>query len=77
MPQTTKDEAFYISGRIRKKIKELIYPEWSKYPKKITFVSIGVSMYPDCGEPIENLTRCSDTALYKAKKRGKDTTCIF
>lgn len=34
--------------------------------------SIGVSFYPECGQTLEQLYEKADTALYQAKRKGKD-----
>lgn len=36
-------------------------------------LSIGISMYPASATTEEDLLRCADTAMYNAKKEGKDT----
>jgi diguanylate cyclase (GGDEF)-like protein len=77
IPQTSKSETFRIADRIRQKIKIQISGQWKNFPRRQITVSIGVATYPDCGEPIENLIRCADRALYKAKMLGKDQTVLF
>ncbi|MGA1932474.1 EAL domain-containing protein [Arcobacter sp. YIC-464] len=50
-----------------------------KQPVKIdnfklnTSASIGVAMYPDDGKDMQTLIKNADTAMYYAKKQGKDT----
>ncbi|MBI4684816.1 MAG: diguanylate cyclase [Nitrospirae bacterium] len=77
MPQTKKAEAFYVAERIRKITKNMIPPTWKKYPKGSLTVSIGIAMFPDCGEPISQLIKCADMALYKAKRLGKNITAVW
>lgn len=77
MPQTQKAEAFYVAERIRENIKNMISPTCKNFPKKNITVSIGIAIYPDCGEPINNLIKYADMALYKAKVLGKDQTAVW
>ena len=76
MPQTSKIEAFNVAERIRNNIKNLIQPTWKKFPRKYNSVSIGIAMYPECGDPKENIIRWADKAMYKAKTQGKDCTVV-
>lgn len=39
--------------------------------------SIGIALYPDHGETFETLLQCADTAMYKAKERGKNNYCFY
>ena len=39
--------------------------------------SIGISVYPDDGEDAETLIRCADTAMYQAKKKGRNNYRFF
>ena len=39
--------------------------------------SIGGAMYPEDGDDYESLYRAADSAVYKAKKRGKDQFAFF
>ena len=74
MPQTPKAEAYHVAERIRENIKRNIKATWKKYHKKQLTICGGVATYPDCGPMKEELIRCADKALYRAKNRGKDIT---
>jgi hypothetical protein len=39
--------------------------------------AIGIEVYPDDGSDAETLIRCADTAMYDAKKRGRDNHRLF
>ncbi len=40
-------------------------------------VSIGISFFPDDGQTTATLFKCADTALYRAKDRGRGQFCLF
>ena len=40
-------------------------------------LSIGVAMFPADGDTVEELTRCADTAMYRAKLEGRGTYQFF
>lgn len=40
-------------------------------------VSVGVCVYPDDGETVEELMKAADTAMYKAKDVGRNTYAFF
>ena len=47
-----------------------------KYELLIT-ASIGISIYPNDGEDSETIVKHADSALYKAKDKGRNTYQIF
>jgi diguanylate cyclase (GGDEF)-like protein len=74
MPQTTKEEAFHVLERIRNNMYTLMIPALRRFPGKRLTISTGIAMFPECGEPVENVIVCADRALYKAKMQGKNRT---
>lgn len=66
----TKKSAGYVCEKILDVIKELITIDNNTLS---TSGSIGVAMYPDDGKDITTLIKNADTAMYHAKKLGKDT----
>jgi diguanylate cyclase (GGDEF)-like protein len=59
MPQTSKEEAFRVSERIRENIKLNIKPIWNRYQKKQLTICSGVATFPDCGSVKEDLMTVS------------------
>ncbi len=77
MPQTNKEEAFLVTERIRKAVRELIPKNWRKYPKEAITVSIGIASFPEDGVNRKELIRSADRALYRSKMEGKDRTTVW
>jgi len=45
---------------------------------QITFtISLGVAAYPEHGKTPDDLTRCADQALYRAKNEGRNQVSVF
>ncbi|MEW6109985.1 MAG: sensor domain-containing diguanylate cyclase [Nitrospirota bacterium] len=77
MPQTDKDEAYFVSERIRTAIRQKMHRTWQAYPKENITVSIGISAYPADDTRTKKLIWKADKALYRAKMHGKDKTFIW
>jgi len=77
MPQTEKDEAFFVAERIRKSTREQLSHTWRYFPKEHITVTVGIATFPSDGRDMKNLIRNADKALYKGKREGKDKTVLF
>jgi diguanylate cyclase (GGDEF)-like protein/PAS domain S-box-containing protein len=64
--------------RISKKIIDSMAEPFNIQGHEINIgVSIGVSIYPENGTDYDTLTKCADTAMYKAKDAGRNTYRFF
>ncbi len=71
-----KDEAVIEreAGRVAGFFKDFTVGTYTKYSPT---ASIGAAIYPRDGADYEGLYKAADTALYKAKKRGKNQLAFF
>jgi diguanylate cyclase (GGDEF)-like protein len=79
LPQTGRSTAIEIAERMRRNV-------FSRYISEMATAvlascpvtaSIGIACYPDDGKTIEALLKNVDTALYRAKNRGKNGIEVF
>ncbi len=68
LPYTRKEEALVLAERLRKSV------EKNEDLKGLT-ISIGVATFPEDAEEKELLISKADTALYEAKRTGKNKVC--
>jgi diguanylate cyclase (GGDEF)-like protein/PAS domain S-box-containing protein len=68
------DEAFEVSKEILNVMKEPITIYGQKF--KIS-PSIGISLYPNHGEDLENLIKYADLAMYHSKEQGRNCYSLF
>jgi diguanylate cyclase (GGDEF)-like protein len=72
LPNTTHTQAFEVAEKLRNGISTAHYPEISSHSKSLITVSIGIATCPGDADDHEKLIHAADTALYKAKKRGRN-----
>jgi diguanylate cyclase len=72
--ETSQDELEVISSRIIQNVGNPYY--FSDKEAHVT-PSIGIAIYPDHGDEIDSLVDHADTAMYAAKKTGKNTYLIY
>ena len=73
LPETNKAGASFAAERVRKTISEQTFGEVGE---KMT-ISLGVASYPDDACLRTDLIKKADEALYRAKKEGRNRTCLF
>ncbi len=71
LPNTSEEEAYKCMKKIQKCIKEVEYKDINKLT-----CSFGISSSKINESNLDELIKKADTALYKAKKKGKDRIII-
>ncbi len=75
LPDTTKEAAFNLVDRLRRKFSETPLPhEGSNY--QVTF-SIGLAEYPGDADTAREMIKCADDALYESKTAGRNATTVY
>lgn len=75
LPHTSKKESVIIAERIRKEVEALKSPsnDLMEYPT----VSIGIAEFPDDAGNIDDLLHKADSAMYRAKRTGKNRVVLY
>lgn len=68
-------EIVSIAEKIRLEVAKINFDSLMDRKKCIT-ISLGISLYPDHGDQVDQLIKNADSAMYKAK-RIKNTVCLF
>ncbi|HAA02020.1 MAG TPA: hypothetical protein DCE18_01465 [Syntrophobacteraceae bacterium] len=71
LPEASLENALKRAEQLRERISELEIEHEGKALGKIT-ASFGVATFPDHGQAIEEVIKAADTAMYRAKSRGRN-----
>ncbi len=71
MPGINKEDAQHRAEELRLGVKELLVYHLGKPLGKCT-ISLGVAVFPEHGQTIEEMLKAADNALYRAKNDGRD-----
>ncbi|HEX5686781.1 MAG TPA: diguanylate cyclase, partial [Ideonella sp.] len=74
LPGTQAEGAAQVASKLLERVAQPCTV--SEHELSLT-LSIGVAMYPADGDTVEELTRCADTAMYRAKLEGRGTYQFF
>lgn len=76
LPETDYPAALLVAERLRECVATYPLPAPATPEARIT-ISIGVTNYPTDGITVDALIRAADTALYAAKRQGRDCVCSY
>ncbi|WP_374673657.1 putative bifunctional diguanylate cyclase/phosphodiesterase [Ideonella sp.] len=74
LPGTDADGAAQVAGKLLERVAQPCLVD--EHELSLT-LSVGVAMFPADGDTVEELTRCADTAMYRAKLEGRGTYRFF
>jgi diguanylate cyclase (GGDEF)-like protein len=77
LPQTPVHEAAVIAERIRQRLATTDYPHGKTQALGSVTISIGVSTFAKDRDTAETIIAAADSALYKAKHKGKNRIEIY
>lgn len=75
LTETATEKTRMVSERIRKAVESTAFKAYDE-KLKIT-ISIGASIFPEDADNLHDLIDRADSALYTAKKSGRNKVCIF
>ena len=75
LPGTTLREGRLVANRVRRRLRDITL-DCTSQPITLS-VSAGVASIADTGSAYEALYRAADSALYAAKRAGRDRVCQF
>jgi diguanylate cyclase (GGDEF)-like protein len=77
LPDTAKSQAHLVSEKLRLRIEEYPFEKEEVQPNKNLTLSSGVATFPQDATNKEELISRADSALYEAKKAGRNRSCVY
>ncbi|MFO7831703.1 MAG: diguanylate cyclase [Desulfuromonadaceae bacterium] len=75
LPETTMDAAVLIAEKMRERVETLCIPHEESENAEAVTVSVGVaSLIPEPSQTRDDMIKMADSALYRAKKSGRNST---
>ncbi|MCK5739272.1 GGDEF domain-containing protein, partial [bacterium] len=70
--ETDKDAANLVAHKIKSLVEAYAFANEENQPAGKLTISVGVATYPDDFQNLDELVKCADRRLYKAKKNGRN-----
>ena len=77
LPETLPKGCLLVAERIRKAVERMVVPSGTDKPLPQLTVSLGIAVYPEHGQGLEELLQASDKALYESKRAGRNRTTLY
>ncbi len=72
LPRIPKDRAAKVANKLRRAVASHDFPGAETQPNGRITLSLGVATYPEDAKTVEELLHAADTALYHAKRSGRN-----
>ena len=76
LPDTTTKSCALVAERIRKAVMTMVVPSDTEKPLPQLTVSVGVAVFPQNGQTVEEVIQASDKALYESKRNGRNRVSL-
>jgi diguanylate cyclase (GGDEF)-like protein len=77
LPDTGLQACLLVAERIRNAVARSSVPLGPDRPSSQLTVSLGIAVYPQHGQTLEELLLASDKALYESKRAGRNRTTVY
>jgi diguanylate cyclase (GGDEF)-like protein len=77
LPETFPQGCMLVAERIRKAVERMVVPSGTEKPLPQLTVSLGIAVYPEHGQGLEELLQASDKALYESKRGGRNRSTLY
>ena len=77
LPDTGPKSCALVAERIRKAVMVMVVPSNTDRPLPQVTVSMGIAVFPDHGQTLEEVVQASDKALYESKRAGRNRVTVY
>jgi diguanylate cyclase (GGDEF)-like protein len=77
LPETGAQSCLLVAERIRLAVERTVIPSGAEKPLPQLTVSLGIAIYPEHGQGLEEVLQAADKALYESKRAGRNRTTLY
>jgi diguanylate cyclase (GGDEF)-like protein len=77
LPDTGPKACMLVAERVRQAVARMVVPSGSEKPLPQVTVSLGIAVFPEHGQSLEEVLQASDKALYESKHAGRNRTTLY
>jgi len=77
LPETGAQSSLLVAERIRLAVERTVIPSGTEKPLPQLTVSLGIAIYPEHGQGLEEVLQAADKALYESKRTGRNRTTLY
>ncbi len=77
LPETGSQSCLLVAERIRHAVERMVVPSGTDKPMPQVTVSLGIAIYPEHGQGLEEVLQAADRALYESKRAGRNRSTLY